>query len=125
MTEPTPLRYAVVTGGNKGIGLGICRELASKGVMVVLTARDEKKGLEAVEQLIKESASLSGHLVFHQLDVVDPLSVTSLADFIQTKFGKLDILVRFLTHTCKNAIFLVSGCLTFLFVFFPFQVLKF
>ncbi|KAF5451560.1 hypothetical protein F2P56_026658 [Juglans regia] len=94
MTEPTPLRYAVVTGGNKGIGLGICRELASKGVMVVLTARDEKKGLEAVEQLIKESASLSGHLVFHQLDVVDPLSVTSLADFIQTKFGKLDILVN-------------------------------
>ncbi|XP_041001558.1 (+)-neomenthol dehydrogenase-like [Juglans microcarpa x Juglans regia] len=93
-TEPTPLRYAVVTGANKGIGLGICRELASKGVVVVLTARDEKKGLEAVEQLIKESASLSGHLVFHQLDVDDPLSMTSLADFIQTKFGKLDNLVN-------------------------------
>ena len=44
-------RYAVVTGANKGIGLGICRELAANGVTVVLTARDEKRGVEAVESL--------------------------------------------------------------------------
>ncbi|KAL6651104.1 hypothetical protein ACP70R_010029 [Stipagrostis hirtigluma subsp. patula] len=37
-------RIAVVTGGNKGIGLEVCRQLAGDGVTVVLTARDEKRG---------------------------------------------------------------------------------
>ncbi|TYJ27008.1 hypothetical protein E1A91_A07G157700v1 [Gossypium mustelinum] len=85
-------RYAVVTGANKGIGLAICKLLASKGVMVVLTARDEKRGLVALEKL-KESG-ISGHLVFHRLDVADPATITCLADFVKNKFGKLDILVN-------------------------------
>ena len=82
-------RYAVVTGANKGIGFAICKQLASNGVSVVLTARDEKRGVEAVEKL-KE---LGHPVVFHQLDVTDPKSITSLADFIRNQFGKLDILV--------------------------------
>ena len=81
----------MVTGANKGIGLEICRQLASKGVTVVLTARDENRGLEAFEKL-KESG-LSDHVVLHQLDVTDPVSIASLAAFIRTQFGKLDILV--------------------------------
>ncbi|KAK6285617.1 hypothetical protein POUND7_011796 [Theobroma cacao] len=85
-------RYAVVTGANKGIGLEICRQLASKGVMVVLAARDEKRGLEALEKL--KDSGLSDHLVFHQLDVADPASITYLADFVKNRFGKLDILVN-------------------------------
>ncbi|KAE9452086.1 hypothetical protein C3L33_16012, partial [Rhododendron williamsianum] len=36
-------RVALVTGSNKGIGLEICRQLASNGVMVILTARDENQ----------------------------------------------------------------------------------
>ncbi|XP_059436542.1 (+)-neomenthol dehydrogenase-like [Corylus avellana] len=85
-------RYVVVTGSNKGIGFGICRQLASNGVVTVLTARDEKRGIEAVEKL-KESG-LSEYVVFHQLDVADPGSIASLANFIKTKYGKLDILVN-------------------------------
>lgn len=85
-------RYAVVTGANKGIGYGICKKLASTGIVVVLTARNEKRGLEAVESL--KEFGLSDFLVFHQLDVTDPASVASLADFIKTRFGKLDILVN-------------------------------
>ncbi|KAL5792461.1 hypothetical protein ACOSP7_001055 [Xanthoceras sorbifolium] len=85
-------RYAVVTGANKGIGFEICRQLASKGIVVVVTARDEKSGLEAVEKL-KESG-LSDYVIFHQLDVADPASISSLAHFIDSQFGKLDILVN-------------------------------
>jgi len=77
----------VVTGGNRGIGLEICKQLASNGITVVLTARDEKRGAEAVSTL-----GLS-NVVFHQLEVSDPLSAARLADFIKEKFGKLDILV--------------------------------
>ncbi|XP_062090280.1 (+)-neomenthol dehydrogenase-like [Humulus lupulus] len=87
-------RYAVVTGANKGIGYEICRQLASKGVKVVLTARDEKRGVEAVEKLQKESDLSHHHVVFHQLDVVDPASIASLADFIKIHFRKLDILIN-------------------------------
>ncbi|KAK6260726.1 hypothetical protein SCA6_015200 [Theobroma cacao] len=85
-------RHAVVTGANKGIGFELCRNLASKGIMVVLTSRDEKRGLEAVAKLT--DSGLSAHVVFHQLDVTDPSSIASLADFVKAKFGKLDILVN-------------------------------
>ncbi|KAJ4977850.1 hypothetical protein NE237_008630 [Protea cynaroides] len=84
-------KLAVVTGANKGIGLEICHQLATIGVIVVLTARDEKKGFEAVEKL---KGSGLYDVLFHQLDVKDTASITSLADFIKTQFGKLDILVN-------------------------------
>ncbi|XP_059661749.1 salutaridine reductase-like isoform X3 [Cornus florida] len=76
---------------NKGIGLEICRQLASNGITVILTARDEKKGIEAVDNL-----KLSGHtdVFFHQLDVKDSASIASLAKYLQTHFTKLDILVN-------------------------------
>jgi (+)-neomenthol dehydrogenase len=64
--------------------------LASKGVLVVLTARDEERGLEAVKSL---QVSGFSDVVFHQLDVVDDLSIASLANFIRNQFGRLDILV--------------------------------
>ncbi|KAJ9699311.1 hypothetical protein PVL29_008085 [Vitis rotundifolia] len=90
-SDSTTMRCAVVTGASKGIGLEICRQLASDGVMVVLTARDEKRGVEAVAKLHESSLS---NVVFHQLDVMDANSITSLAKFIVTRYGKLDILVN-------------------------------
>ncbi|CAL5189377.1 unnamed protein product [Lathyrus oleraceus] len=91
MAESTE-RLAVVTGANKGIGFAICQQLASNGIKVVLAARDEKRGVEAVEKL-KELA-LSGDVVFHQLDVTDSASIESFVDFIKNQFGKVDILVN-------------------------------
>uniref|UniRef100_J3LF74 Salutaridine reductase n=1 Tax=Oryza brachyantha TaxID=4533 RepID=J3LF74_ORYBR len=84
-------RVAVVTGGNRGVGLEICRQLASNGILVVLTARDEEKGCQAVKAL--HQSGLSG-VTFHQLDVIDRSSILLLVEFVRTKFGKLDILVN-------------------------------
>ncbi|XP_048558360.1 (+)-neomenthol dehydrogenase-like [Triticum urartu] len=84
-------RVAVVTGGNKGIGFEVCRQLASGGISVVLTARDEMRGGEAVERL--NALGLS-HVVFHQLEITDASSAAALAGFLKTRFGKLDILVN-------------------------------
>ncbi|XP_039131818.1 salutaridine reductase-like [Dioscorea cayenensis subsp. rotundata] len=89
--KPTEKRIAVVTGANKGIGVEIVRQLANNGIMVILIARDEKRGTEAVEKLINSGVS---DVLFHQLDVSDSSSVVSLAHFIKTKFGKLDILIN-------------------------------
>lgn len=58
---------------------------------MILTSRDEKKGAEAIENL---KASKLSDVAFHQLDVKDPASIASLARFVETKFKKLDILVR-------------------------------
>nr|GMC84838.1 (+)-neomenthol dehydrogenase-like isoform X2 [Ipomoea batatas] len=85
-------RYAVVTGGNKGIGFEICRQLACDGVTVVLTARNEQKGAEAVEKL--RGLGLSDNVLFHRLDVTDASTVSSLVHFVNTNFGRLDILVN-------------------------------
>ncbi|XP_031395229.1 (+)-neomenthol dehydrogenase-like [Punica granatum] len=86
--------HAVVTGSNKGIGFEICRQLASKGDMV-LTSRDEKRGLEALRKLKEESCpALLGEIVFHWLDVTDSASIDSLVELIRNRIGKLDILVN-------------------------------
>lgn len=103
-------RFAVVTGANKGIGLGICRQLAASGVTVVLTARDRKRGFEALQTF--EGSSGFSNVVFHQLDVVDPDSIASLADFVKSQFGRLDILVR-----------LKPWFLHFYFLFFEMRIL--
>ena len=78
-----------MTGANKGIGLETVRQLAGSGVTVLLTARNEKRGTEAVSLL--HGLGLS-NVLYHQLDVQDPQSIQDLANFIQSQFGRLDIL---------------------------------
>ncbi|EMS50397.1 Short-chain dehydrogenase/reductase 2 [Triticum urartu] len=90
--EAIPERLAVVTGGNRGIGIEVCCQLALQGVTVILTARDEEKGKAAVESLCRES-NLS-NIIFHQLDILDAGSRATLARHIETRYGKLDILVN-------------------------------
>jgi NAD(P)-dependent dehydrogenase (short-subunit alcohol dehydrogenase family) len=83
-------KNAVVTGGNKGIGLEICRQLGRLGVDVILTARDEAKGKKACEQLRKEGVSVR----FHPLDVDDPASIHRFREFVEKEFSRMDILVN-------------------------------
>ncbi|KAG7483848.1 hypothetical protein MATL_G00042690 [Megalops atlanticus] len=85
-------KVAVVTGANKGIGLAIVRGLCRAGFPgdVVLTARNEKLGREAVEMLKEEGFET----VFHQLDICDQSSAERLRDFLQNKYGGLDVLIN-------------------------------
>ncbi|XP_050224862.1 (+)-neomenthol dehydrogenase-like [Mercurialis annua] len=89
--NPSTHKYAVVTGANKGIGLETVRQLASLGVTVVLTARNHNRGMAATSMLHQMGLT---SVVFHQLDVLDPLSIHSLAAFVSDTFGRLDILVN-------------------------------
>lgn len=83
-------KIALVTGANRGIGLEICRQLARKGVAVILTARDEMKGQEACERLNQEGPGIR----FHHLDVTDAGSIARIADYVRQEFGRLDILIN-------------------------------
>ncbi|XP_057840983.1 (+)-neomenthol dehydrogenase [Cryptomeria japonica] len=82
---------AVVTGANRGIGLEIVRQLACKGVTVVLTCRNENNGLAAMKDL--GEAGLD-NVHFHILDVQSSQSVSDLAQWLKTMFGGLDILIN-------------------------------
>jgi NAD(P)-dependent dehydrogenase (short-subunit alcohol dehydrogenase family) len=83
-------QVALVTGANKGIGFETARQLAAKGITVLIGARDEKRGREAAETLKKEGFNVQ----FLQLDVNDPASQDNAAKVIADTFGKLDILVN-------------------------------
>lgn len=83
-------RVAVVTGGNRGIGLEICRQLARNEIMVILTGRNKEAGQKAAHDLQKEELPA----VFHQLDVDHPASIEQLADFVRKEYGRCDILVN-------------------------------
>ncbi|XP_076935119.1 short-chain dehydrogenase/reductase 1-like [Bidens hawaiensis] len=87
----TEQRVAVVTGGHRGIGLEICRQLASNGIKVVLSSITESLGLEASKKL-KDSGLED--VVSHQLDVKDPVSIDRLVKFVESQFKKVDILVN-------------------------------
>src|SRR5918998_5091716 len=80
-------RVALVSGGNRGIGLEIVRQLAERGITVILGSRNEKEGESAAE-------GLSGNVVVRQLDVADEESVDRLVTSIEDEVGRIDILVN-------------------------------
>ncbi len=80
-------RVALVSGGNRGIGLEVVRQLAGRGITVILGSRDEESGRAAAEDL-------SGDVVVRQLDVTGEGSVARLAASVEDEFGRLDILVN-------------------------------
>ena len=83
-------RIALVTGGNKGIGLEIARQLAQAGVDVIIGARDAGRGRAAVEELVAQD--LRAQSV--RLDLEDEVSITAAAETISDRHGRLDILVN-------------------------------
>nr|AXS75743.1 20 beta-hydroxysteroid dehydrogenase [Rhamdia quelen] len=86
-------KVAVVTGANKGIGLAIVKGLCKAGFNgdVVLTARSEALGKEAVELVKAEGFR---NVVFHRLDICDQGSSLALGKFLKEKYGGLDVLIN-------------------------------
>ena len=83
-------RLAVVTGANKGIGFEVSRQLAQRGLRVILTSRDAKKGLRAQKALAKEGLDV----LCRELDVTRRSSVTALARYLGKEHGRVDVLVN-------------------------------
>jgi NAD(P)-dependent dehydrogenase (short-subunit alcohol dehydrogenase family) len=88
MKEAAPV--IVVTGGNRGIGFEICRQLVNRGAQVVLTARKAEAGREAVEKLATQKLKVQ----FHALDVTSSESAEKLRDFLEGTFGHVDVLIN-------------------------------
>jgi NAD(P)-dependent dehydrogenase (short-subunit alcohol dehydrogenase family) len=80
-------RLALVTGGNKGIGLEIAKALAKNDVTVLVGARKLEDGESAAKDI-----GTNAHGI--QLDVTDQASIDAAAARIRKDFGRLDILMN-------------------------------
>jgi NAD(P)-dependent dehydrogenase (short-subunit alcohol dehydrogenase family) len=80
-------RVAVVTGGAKGIGLGVARRLAEAGADILVADVDDRLGPQAAVDL----AGGGGRAVYHRVDVRNPAEVEAAADAAVSELGGLDI----------------------------------
>ena len=83
-------RIAIVTGGSRGIGHEIARQLVKNDLYVVVGARDAAKCEEAVTSLKKEGNNVSGF----PLDVNDTHSVRRFVEHVEKEHGSPGILVN-------------------------------
>ncbi len=83
-------KVALITGANKGLGFETARQLGKQGVTVLIGARDEKRGAEAEAKLKSENFDAQ----FVHLDVNDTATHETARRFIETNYGKLDILIN-------------------------------
>jgi len=81
-------QIALITGGNRGLGLQTARELARLGIRTIVGARDLEKGAYAAALL--QTEGLDAEAV--HLDVADPLTHTEVYSYLESHHGKLDIL---------------------------------
>ena len=83
-------KVAIVTGGNRGIGREIARQLARQGLDVVIGVRDLEKGNRTVEELA--AGGINVHAL--QLDVLDTHSVRRFVEAVERKHGAPTVLVN-------------------------------
>ena len=83
-------RIALVTGGNRGIGLELCRQLGQQRARVILGSRDLAKGTAAAAELQADGLTVEAR----QLDVASVQSIRECMNWIRRDVGRLDILIN-------------------------------
>jgi 3-oxoacyl-[acyl-carrier protein] reductase len=82
---------ALVTGGSRGIGLGITKCLAADGCDVAVCGVREQS---AVEDVLDELQALGADVLYCQADVADPQARDRMLAEIKHHFGRLNVLVN-------------------------------
>ena len=85
----TPTKTALVTGGNRGIGFEVCRQLAARGFAVLLTARDAEKSRAAAAKL-----KSVGRVEPVVLDVANASSIEKAVADVSSRYDWLDVLIN-------------------------------
>lgn len=86
------MRNVVVTGGSRGIGLGICRKLAGSGYRALAIGRTENEELRAAIEGAEKSAPGSFHFVAYDLNDLE--GMPELAKRLRKEFGPITGLVN-------------------------------
>jgi len=80
-------RTSLVTGGNRGIGFEVCRQLGQQGSRIILGCRDLQRGVEAAQHLKGESLDVTPLLM-------DMASRDSIITSLREIAGPVDILIN-------------------------------
>ncbi|HSI29593.1 MAG TPA: SDR family oxidoreductase [Methylophilus sp.] len=83
-------RIAFITGANRGIGFETAKHLGAQGIKIILGARDNTKGAEAVAEL--NAAGIDAEYLHYDAALAN--SPQAVAKTLQSRFGKLDILIN-------------------------------
>jgi len=83
-------KVVIITGASSGIGEATAKELASKGVKLVLAARREDR----LKKLQDEIQSIGGQAIYKVTDVTSREKMEELATYALKEFGKIDVLVN-------------------------------
>lgn len=84
-------RVALVTGGSRGIGRGICLELAARGARVYV---NYTSNAAAAEETVSQCRALGAQAEAIGFDVGDSAAVDAAFEKVQSQAGRLDILVN-------------------------------
>ena len=84
-------KVALVTGGRRGIGRGICLALAAEGADVAV---NDVEGAEQAEAVAQEIRELGRRALVAMADVAQPEPVQAMVDQVAAELGGLDILVN-------------------------------
>src|SRR5262245_42749601 len=85
-------RSALVTGATSGIGFSTARRLAARGMTVIVTGRDLRRGTEAANELRR--AAGNERVEFLRVDHSTVAANLELAEGLQGRLGRLDVLVN-------------------------------
>ncbi|KML30757.1 MULTISPECIES: SDR family oxidoreductase [Priestia] len=83
-------KVALVTGGNRGIGYELVRQLAMKGFKVILTSRNSETGHKAVQKLKDSRLDVS----FLTMDINNQTSIGQAAAKVSEQYGRLNVLIN-------------------------------
>lgn len=83
-------RTALVTGGTRGIGIAVARNLARHGAEVVITGRLEADAVRVAEALAEEGLAVRGR----ELEITDLSAAGDLVDRVFEELGTVDVLVN-------------------------------
>ena len=78
---------ALITGSSRGIGHEVARQLAARGMRVIVTSRKADAAAAAAKKI-------GSHAIAHPLDTGDPQSIETIARFVERECGKLDVLIN-------------------------------
>ncbi len=84
-------RVAVITGGSRGIGKGICMAFAKEGADIVFSYYSNEK---AAQDTVKELESFGVRALAIKADVSNEEDVINMKNTIEKEFGKINILVN-------------------------------
>lgn len=97
--QPLAGRTCLITGGSRGIGRGIARELGRYGATVVVNYRSSEAAANEVADVITE-ADTAGTAYSVQADVTDRAEISTMHEAVHDTVGPIDVLVNNAGITC-------------------------